>query len=161
MYQFLAVLFEVSFERAFEIGGVDPRHVVFLAEDVVIGLRFLHINRHIGGDVDKAIASHTVLLIVVVVEDVVDVLVFNEGVGQVVFVADGQGQFVVDGMYEDGVSQDVPVEGQQEGEAAAVDTLEEGAFAETHHTQSGSGEVFQQLLVGSRGIGCGIGVFIF
>ena len=45
------------------------------------------------------------------------------------------------------------IECQQERESAAVDALEEGAFAKSHHALSGSAEIFEQLLVAGGGIG--------
>ena len=44
----------------------------------------------------------------------------------------------------------MPIYCEQEGEATAIDTLEEGTLAESHHALSGTGEVLYNLpFVGS------------
>ena len=128
-----AILLQVLFQRALEVGGLYPCHIVLLSQQFIVYSSLFHIDIHVCGNLYQIVTCFAIFLLIVITEDVVDVLVFYPFFGKIVFVTNRQGQLVLNSIDENGIAQNVAVECQQERKTARVDTLKEGAFAETHH----------------------------
>ena len=145
--QLVAVLAEVRLERTLEIRRVYPADIVLLCQLVVVGTSLFHIDFHVCWYLDIIVTTQAVFLLFAIAEDIVDVCIFRVFIRQRILITNGQRQVILDGIHEDGVTQNVAIERQQERETAAVHTFEECTLAETHHTFAGTREILQQFFV--------------
>ena len=99
-----AIFLQVLFQRAFEVGGLYPCHIVLLCQQFIVCARLFHINIHVRGNLYQIVTSLAVFLLIIITEDVVDVLVFYPFFGKIVFVTNRQGQLVLNGIDENGIA---------------------------------------------------------
>ena len=79
----------MGLQRTFEIGGINPGKIIFEREEIVIFLSLLHVDAHVGRNHNHSITSHAVFLIIIMSEDVIDVLILNESVGNIILISYG------------------------------------------------------------------------
>ena len=108
----LAVLLQMGLQCALEIGRLYPSHIILLGKQFVVFASLLHIDLHIRWYLYQVVASLTIIFLIVIAEDIIDVLVLNPFLWQIVFVTDRQRQFVFNGINKDSVTQNVAIKCQ-------------------------------------------------
>ena len=135
IYQRHTVALQLLLQRAFEIFRVYPCTVVFFCDDGIVFLCLAHIYIHISWNSYLCpILNHLLWVNLACKHPLACVLIFHIFVGQGIFVAYWQWQFIVDGINENSIAQYVSIDGKQKRKAAAVYSLEESALAETLHS---------------------------
>ena len=138
------------FQSTLEVFWIEPSHIVLLSKHVVVGLRFRHVNLHVCGNFNQVITSHTVFLVIIMSENVVDILIFNEIIRNCILITYRKWKIVFDGINENSIAKNVAIKCQQERKTTTIDTLEEGTHAESHHALSCTREIVEKDFIYGR-----------